>query len=264
MKLALANRVLEAGWSTAALDQVEGEAQGGKALTAAMILRHQALTSLHRTAEADKVRDTLAERFKAAGEGAPTVRVLLAASWGKEGRYAEALAVLQPLEGTGRADILTTLATLQEKLGHLDEAVTLHRKVRAAFPDDVIAANNLAYTLVAAHPNDKGTLAEARKHIEFAISKAPQVKVFQDTLAWIEILSGQADAGTKRLARALPAMRLDPAVHYHLGMGYAKIGQAALARMHLGNVAALAGGEKGKGVPEVAMATEALKELPSQ
>ncbi len=263
LKLALANRALEAGWSTAALDLAAPEAEGAKPLTAAMILKHQALTNLHRTADADKVRDALAERFKTAGDAAPTVRILLAASWGKEGRYADALQVLQPLEQTGRSDILTTLATLQEKLGHLDQAVALHRRVLAADPNDVIAANNLAYTLVAAHPDDKATLAEARKHIEFAISKAPQVRVFQDTLAWIEILSGQAADGTTRLARALPAMRLDPAVHYHLGIGYAKIGQAALARMNLQNVAALAGGEKTSGgVPEVAMATQALKTLP--
>jgi predicted Zn-dependent protease len=265
MKLALANRVLEAGWSTAALDLAAADAEGAKPLTAAMILKHQALTSLHRTADADKVRDALATQFKSNGDAAPTVRVLLAASWGKEGRYADALQVLQPLEQTGRSDILTTLATLQEKLGHLDQAVALHRRVRAADPNDVIAANNLAYTLVAAHPDDKATLAEARKHIEFAISKAPQVKVFQDTLAWIEILSGQAADGTARLAKALPAMRLDPAVHYHLGVGYAKIGQAALARMNLQNVAVLASDEKASAtVPEVAMATEALKSLPQQ
>ncbi|HVS70114.1 MAG TPA: tetratricopeptide repeat protein [Phycisphaerae bacterium] len=261
MKLALANRVLEAGWSTAAVDVANQlEKDGGPALTDALILKEQSLTLLARTSEANQVRDQIAAKFKA-GDDVPGVRVLLAASWSKEGKNAEALEMLKPLEATGRADVLTALASLDEKLGRLDDAVALDRKIRAAAPDDVAAANNLAYMLAAAHPEDKGALAEAKKDIEFAVSKAPQVPVFQDTLGWIEILSGEAGDGTKRVAKVLPALRLDPAVHYHLGVGYAKLGQAGLARMHLEDVGALAGTSAEGKVPEVAMAVEALKTL---
>ncbi|HVX84247.1 MAG TPA: tetratricopeptide repeat protein [Phycisphaerae bacterium] len=261
MKLALANRVLEAGWSTAAIDLADELAKdGGPALTDALIVKQQAETLMERTAEADKTRDEIAAKFKA-GDDVPGVRVLLAASWSKEGKAQAALDVLKPLEATGRADVLMALASLDEKLGRLDDAVALDRKIRAAAPDDVAAANNLAYMLAAAHPEDKAALAEAKKDIEFAISKAPQVPVFQDTLGWIEILSGEAGAGTQRVAKVLPALRLDPAVHYHLGVGYAKLGQSGLARMHLEDVGALAGMSAEGKVPEVAMAVEALKTL---
>src|SRR5205085_3150893 len=107
---------------------------------------------------------------------------LLAAAWTKQEKYAEALAVLEPLAGLKRANILTTLATLQEKLGRLDAAIALHREVRQIEPGNLAAANNLAYTLSAARPTDKAALAEARQAIEMAIEKAPQVTAFQDTL----------------------------------------------------------------------------------
>jgi hypothetical protein len=85
--------------------------------------------------------------------------------------------------------------------------------------------------------------------------------VFQDTLAWIEILSGQPADGVKRLSRSLPQLRLSPAVHYHLGIGYAKLGQNDLARLHLLNVQGLA--QSKTTVPELPLATEALKTLAS-
>jgi len=256
-QLALAQRLLEAGWSTTALATLGAVDKAAPTLTYAAVLRHQALTDLHRYAEADAVRDRLAA--KNAQALPPSARILLAASWTKQERYADALAVLEPLAALKRPDVLTTLATLHEKLGQLDQAIALHRQVRQIDPGNVAAANNLAYTLAAAHPSDKAALAEARQAIGFAIDKAPQITAFQDTLGWIQILSGEAAEGTQRIARALPSLRLDPAVHYHLGMGYARTGQNELARMHLMNVGHLA--HDRQAVPELPLATEALRTL---
>ena len=260
-QVALAQRLLEAGWSTTALDilaQVDKSAPG---LTVALIQRHQALTDLHRYKEADAIADQLSAQARSNPDIPPGVRILLAAAWSKQERYSEALAILQPLAALNRPEILTTLATMHEKLGQLDEAVALNRQVRKINPGDLAAANNLAYLLAAAHPTDKAALAEAKEAIEFAIKKAPQVTEFQDTLGWIEILSGDPADGTRAIARALPALRLDPAVHYHLGLGYARMGQTALARMHLMNVSHLAQGKQN--VPELPLATEALRTLAS-
>ena len=137
--------------------------------------------------------------------------------------------------------------------------MALHRQVLAIDPDNIAAMNNLAYTLAAQKPTDKAGLAESMKLIQGAMARAPQITAFQDTLGWLEILNGQGAEGTRRIAQAIGSLRLDPAVHYHLGMGYLKTGQADLARMHLQNVALLA--KDHKDVRELPLADAALKEL---
>lgn len=265
--IALAQRLLEAGWSTSALAVLDGldKGTGDHPLTISLVDRAQALLGLQRDEEAKKVLAGLASRLQSDGDKVgPTVRILLAGQAAKEERYADALKLLEPLEKLNRPSVLTTIATMHEKLGQLDEAIALHRQVRKLDPGNVLAANNLAYTLAAAKPNDKGALAEARKEIQFAIDQTnangQRVPAFQDTLGWIEILSGKAAEGAKRIARVMPALRLDPAVHYHLGMGYAKIGQSDLARLNLQDVEYLA--KEKQGVAEVPLATAALKSLP--
>ncbi len=269
--IALAQRLNEAGWSTSALavlddlDKTTGNVGGpNRALTISMVQRAQALLTMQRNEEAKGVMAGLASRLQSDGEKVgPTVRILLASEASREERYADALKLLEPLASLNRASVLTTMATMHEKLGQLDEAIALHRQVRKLDPGNVLAANNLAYTLAAAKPGDKAALAEARQAIEFAIDATSKsgrvVPAFQDTLGWIEILSGEAATGTNRIARVMPAMRLDPAVHYHLGMGYAKVGQADLARLNLQDVEYLA--KEKQGVAEVPMATAALRSL---
>jgi predicted Zn-dependent protease len=260
--IALAQRLLEAGWSTTALDVLAEVEKAHPSLAYVAVQRHQAFTDLRRTKDATAVRDALAARVAAdPSRVPPSARVLLAASWAQEERLQDAVNVLQPLTALNRPELLTTMASLQEKLGKLDEAVKLHRQVLAIDKGNIEAANNLAYTLAAAHPNDPAALKEAREAVESAISKAPRVTAFQDTLGWIQILSGQAAEGTKRIARAVPTLRLDPAVHYHLGIGYARMGQNELARLHLENVAHLA--QNRKNVPELPLATEALRSMAS-
>jgi tetratricopeptide (TPR) repeat protein len=257
--LALSQTLLEAGWTTSSLDLLDDLDKTGQPLTLALIQRHQALTTLHRDAEANHVRDLLTDALQKEPQLPPSVRVLLAAAFAKQNDYANALATLQPLAALHRPDLLTTLATFHEKLGQLDEAIALHRQVRSIDPENLLAANNLAYTLAAAHPTDPSALAEARTAIQFAIQRAPNVPAFQDTLGWIDILSGTPADGTRRIAQALPAFRLDPAVHYHLGIGYARTGQPALARLHLQAVEALS--ENHRAIPEAPLALAALKNL---
>jgi tetratricopeptide (TPR) repeat protein len=259
-QVALAQRLNEAGWTTTALDVLAPLEKRGIAYVA--VQRHQALTDLHRFAEADAVRDAVAKQAaEKPQEVSPSVRILLAASLAKQEKYPEALQMLQPLAALNRPEVLTTLATMHEKMGELNEAIALHRQVLKIDPNNLAAANNLAYTLAAAHPTDKAVLGQAREAIESAISKAPQITAFQDTKGWIQILSGQAAEGTRRIARVLPSLRLDPAVHYHLGVGYARIGQNDLARMHLQNVAHLA--HEHQHVPELPLASEALRAMAS-
>ncbi|HUO07111.1 MAG TPA: tetratricopeptide repeat protein, partial [Phycisphaerae bacterium] len=263
-QLALAARLNEAGWSTSALEVLDrlDKETGDRVLTGSLVERVRALEAMKREEEAKRVLGELASRVDSPNAG-PTVRVVLAEAAAKEERYADALKLLEPLAGLNRPGILTTIATMQEKLGRLDEAIAIHRQIRKLDPGNVLAANNLAYTLAAARPEDKAALSEARKEIQFAIDQTSGggrvIPAFQDTLGWIEILSGEAAEGTQRIARVMPALRLDPAVHYHLGMGYAKIGQGEMARLHLQDVQFLAPAKQA--IPELPMATAALKSL---
>jgi tetratricopeptide (TPR) repeat protein len=258
--IALAQRLLEAGWSTTGLDLLNDLDKSTPNIAFVAVQRHQALTDLRRTQDANTLRDAWAARVNDPSFP-PSMRVLLAASWSREGQHEKALAVLQPLAPLNRPEILTTLASLHEKLSQLDQAVALHRQVRKLDPENLSAANNLAYTLAAARPTDKAALAEALDSIQFAIARAPRITAFQDTLGWIQILSGNAPEGTRRIARAAPSLRLDPAVHYHLGMGYARLGNKDLARLHLLNVGHLTRDQSN--IPETKLATDALTSLAS-
>jgi tetratricopeptide (TPR) repeat protein len=260
-QVALIQRLVEANWTTAALDRLaQLNASGGSQIRLAMVQAHRANTDLRHKAEAEKIRAEVEQVVKSGKTPAcPSANILLAAAAAEKEDYNAAIAALEPLVPLNRPDILTTIATFYEKIGKLDQAIALHRQIRSIDPGDVIAANNLAYTLSAAKPNDKAALAEAKAAVQLAIDKAPHVAVFQDTLAWIEIQSGQPADGVKRLARALPQLRLSPAVHYHLGIGYAKLGQTDLARLHLQNVQDLA--QSKTPIPELPLATEALKTL---
>lgn len=258
--IALAQRLLEAGWSTTALDLLNDLDKATPNIAFVAVQRHQAMTDLRRTQEANSLRDAWAARANDPSFP-PSMRILLAASWSREGQHDKALAILQPLAPLNRPEILTTLASLHEKLNQLDQAVALHRQVRKLDPENLSAANNLAYTLAAARPADKAALSEALESIQFAIARAPRITAFQDTLGWIQILSGNAPEGTRRIAQAAPSLRLDPAVHYHLGMGYARLGNKDLARRHLLNVGHLT--RDRSNIPETKLATDALTSLAS-
>ncbi|MCL2648518.1 MAG: tetratricopeptide repeat protein [Phycisphaerales bacterium] len=258
-QVALSKRLLEIGWFTnalAVLDQLDQST--GTPLTISQIQRFESLSELRRDTQAKTILDAFALQLKAGKPVAPGVRIVYASQASLRDRNEEAIAALEPLISLNRPALLATIAGLHEKLGQLDQAVALNLQVKAMEPDNLLAANNLAYTLCASDPTNKATLAQALSTIQPAVDKAPQIPAFQDTLGWIEILSGKAPAGTQRIARVLPALRLNAAVHYHLGIGYSKTGQPELARLHLQNVQYLA---KSQPIPELALATEALKKL---
>lgn len=260
-QMALAQRLLEIGWHTNALDvlaKLEGK------LAYVELQRYQALISLRRQREAEIGREQLARQ-----EGAlPSIRMLLAQLLLAQDKCDEALAQVAPLQNSepDRPEFLTLLGQIEERRGRLVPAIAYHRQVRAAFPNYVAAANNLAYLLAQSTLDGQmpagqraAALSEAREQINWALQQQPGAVALNDTLGWIQVLAGDQRAGIRTLAKAAPALRLDPAVHYHLGIAYLRAGESELARMHLRNVKNLA--EKRTTVPEVGLATEALATL---
>ena len=80
------------------------------------------------------------------------------------------------------------LAERAESRGALDDAYARYRAILTVEPNNVVALNNLAYSLA----DKRKALDEALPLAERAYKLAPQVAVFADTLGWIHFLRGDA------------------------------------------------------------------------
>lgn len=258
-QMALAQRMLESGWAAPALRQLADVRKQAPQVAFPLVQQYEAQGMLRKKEQQAAIREEMVKQ-----QGAlPTARLLKAQQLLSEKKYAEALPVLEPLAKAEphRLELVTAIGQLHEKLGQLDQAIALTRQVRAADPEDVASANNLAYLLVQARPNDPAARREARELIAWAMKRSPNNPALADTQGWIHVLEGQTPEAIDQLSKAIAALRLQPAVHYHMGMAYAKAGQHDLARLHLTHVKILAG--EGESVPEVPLAAEALKALPA-
>ena len=144
---------------------------------------------------------------------------------------------------------LTLLGTLQDSQGDRAGAMDSYKKALAIQPEQPIAANNLAFLMV-----------ETGQNLDVALSLAqtarrgmPTSPSSADTLAWIYYQKGNYTSARDLLEDAIKLAPNDAAVHYHLGMTYAKLSNNADAVTHLKKAAALA--------PNTQTAKDADKEL---
>jgi tetratricopeptide (TPR) repeat protein len=141
---------------------------------------------------------------------APRERVQLAGAWhvvgrqfADEGSLRNARKIAEPLAadaGVG-AEAWTLLASCDEGLGNLDAAEREYREALKLRPDHTDLMNNLAYVLL--RKGDPKALAEARALAAKAVTAAPAVASYYDTLARIEAKSGNADAAVSAFQNAL-------------------------------------------------------------
>jgi Flp pilus assembly protein TadD len=143
----------------------------------------------------------------------------------------------------------TLLGSLQESQGDRNGAMDSYKKALAIQPDQTIAANNLAFLMVEAGQNLDVALSLA----QIARRGAPTSPSTADTLAWIYYQKGNYSSARDLLEEAIKAAPNDAAIHYHLGMTYAKLSNSTDAVTHLKKAAALA--------PNTQTAKDADKEL---
>lgn len=116
-----------------------------------------------------------------------------------------------------RADWLT-------RLKRHDEAIAVYEQVVQRFPDDDVAANNLAYLLAEV----KGDRASIERALQLASRFAGSRNAGQlDSLGWIHYRLGQYDKALPLLERAVALAPSTPLLQLHLGKALVKSGDTA-------------------------------------
>lgn len=112
-------------------------------------------------------------------------------------------------------------AMIEEAANDPAKAIDHYRKVIAVDDSDVLALNNLAYTL----SRNGIQLDEAMKYAQKAKELSPESSHIRDTLGWIYYRRGMYQMAAKELEGAL-AKGARPSVQFHLGMAYKQLGNA--------------------------------------
>ena len=146
----------------------------------------------------------------------------------------------------------TLLGSLEETKGDITKASDYYKKALDLDSSQVVAANNLAFLMVENGENTDVALSYAQT----ARRNMPNSPGTADTLAWVYYHKGTYSLARDLLEDATKAEPNDPAIHYHLGMTYSKLGDKADAAIQLKKAADLAPGS-----PTGKQAAEALTHL---
>lgn len=143
----------------------------------------------------------------------------------------------------------TLLGSLEEAQGDQSKAIDNYKKALSIQPEQPIAANNLAYLMVETGQNLDVALSLA----QVARRVLPNSPSTADTLAWVYYQKGNYTSGRDLLEDAIKADPTNAAMHYHLGMIYAKLSNNSDAVIQLKKASSLA--------PNTQTAKDADKEL---
>ncbi|MCW4252183.1 MAG: tetratricopeptide repeat protein [Candidatus Thiodiazotropha taylori] len=163
-----------------------------------------------------------------------------------EGNQADAIAMLRRGFGNSQDPALgIELANAQDKLGQIDESKQIYQQILDKYPENMLAANNLAMILLRGEP-DQVKKDQALKLVEgFSTSENP---IVLDTLGWTHFKRGETDKAISVLRRALRKNSKIPEIDYHLALAYEQIGDMDAAKTHLD--AALSSGKPFEGITE--------------
>lgn len=112
-----------------------------------------------------------------------------------------------------------------------DEAISHYDAVLKTNPKSMLAANNLAATLVD-HKSDPQSLERALALSRGFESQTPNPYLL-DTLGWAHYKLGHGSDAVRLLKQATALAPDHPVLNYHLGAAYSKSGQPGDARVHL-------------------------------
>jgi Flp pilus assembly protein TadD len=134
------------------------------------------------------------------------------------------------------AGVLAVLGTLEEATGDMVKAEADYRKALAIQPNQPVAANNLAYRMLANGENVDVALTLAQT----ARQSMPNSPDTADTLAWAYYYKGAYGFARDLLENALKTEPNNASMQYHLGMVYSKLGDKTNASVHLKKALSLA------------------------
>lgn len=141
----------------------------------------------------------------------------------RTGQYDEALKTIDAgLKNLpNNRNFLLNKASILEKKGDIDGAITIYETLYGANSDDLIVANNLA-SLIASTREDQQSLDRA-----WTVARrlnGTQIPAFLDTYGWISFRRGDVAGALSALEKAAQGLPDDPSVAYHLGRAYAAQG----------------------------------------
>ena len=157
--------------------------------------------------------------------------LLLGQVQGARGSPEKALANYQRAIQENPRDVRSHLliGILEDGRGNWQKAQEAYQKALQAQPDNPLAANNLAYSML----EHGGNLDVALSHAQVARRGMPEMIGFADTLAWAFCHKGSYGLAIGLLEEAVKKVPQNPIYHYHLGVAYQKNGNEAQAREHL-------------------------------
>lgn len=150
------------------------------------------------------------------------------------------------------------LASVLDRLGKPEAAMTEYEAVLHRNPQAEVAANNLAM-LLANFRSDTASLDRAKVlAARFADSPNPS---FLDTYGWVLYKRGETAASVPILERVVAKAANDPVAHYHLGMAQSQLGSSVEARANLSF--AVDSGNKFAGLDEAKATLDRLAKMPA-
>jgi tetratricopeptide (TPR) repeat protein len=154
-----------------------------------------------------------------------------------QGANSNAVATYEQAIQTNPRDIRPyfSLAQLDDQMGNWEKAQGLYQKVLQIQPDFAPAQNNLAYLMIEHHQNLDVALSMAQS----ARRALPESPATADTLGCAYYQKGLYQLALGLLEEAAQKDPQDAAIHYHLGLTYAKLGNRAKAKVELERVLAL-------------------------
>jgi tetratricopeptide (TPR) repeat protein len=195
----------------------------------------------------DSAKDLLRQAIEAKpGERNPYLN--LARIQKNEGKQKEAADTLQLASARFPDDSLVqeSLAIGYELMQDYDAAKLAYENVLVKWPNDIVAANNLAMLIADVWPTDKAALDRARMLVEeFRNSNNPTLI---DTLGWVQVRLGNIDDAAIILKKAVSLQPDNQQAQYHYAVAMSLKGLNDLARDAMGK--ALAGEPEFRGIEE--------------
>ncbi len=107
-------------------------------------------------------------------------------------------------------------ATLYSSTGKLEQSIQIYRNLLERYPDDELAANNLA-SMLTSKGGEQDIIEAERIAQRFKSSENP---MFLDTLGWIYVKQGKPMEAIELVQKALQGLPDNQEVQYHLGVAY--------------------------------------------